>query len=301
MEKENRIKIIYIIGYSRCGSTFLESVLNEISGFFSAGEVYYLWSRGIVGNWYCACGQRFHNCKHWSRVSKKIDTLSKGSIGEMLELTKPIKLWKFKILVGLIDSKLTKPLSVLKTVYENIAKISRSHVIIDSSKWPTYGRLLGYVPALDIYYIHLVRNPRSTAISWSKIVKYEPNKKSNIIMPKHSVIRTSVEWLLWNTKIEIIKLTQQKRFILLRYEDFVENPGRSINNILKFIHENKDNPLSEKRSIFLHESHAVSGNPSRFVRGDVVIRNGNMTDFKLANNLLAEISGIETFFRSQED
>ena len=199
----------------------------------------------------------------------------------MLELTKPIKLWKFKILVGLIDSKLTKPLSVLKTVYENIAKISRSHVIIDSSKWPTYGRLLGYVPALDIYYIHLVRNPRSTAISWSKIVKYEPNKKSNIIMPKHSVIRTSVEWLLWNTKIEIIKLTQQKRFILLRYEDFVENPGRSINNILKFIHENKDNPLSEKRSIFLHESHAVSGNPSRFVRGDVVIRNGNMTDFKI--------------------
>ena len=30
-------------------------------------------------------------------------------------------------------------------------------------------------------------------------------------------------------------------------------------------------------------------------------RIGNMTDFKLANNLLAEISGIETFFRSQED
>ena len=42
----DKIKVLYIAGPSRSGSTFLSSILGEIQGIFNAGEVIDVWDKG---------------------------------------------------------------------------------------------------------------------------------------------------------------------------------------------------------------------------------------------------------------
>ena len=41
------VKVLFILGTTRCGSTILENVLGSAPGFFAAGEIHMLW-RGMA-------------------------------------------------------------------------------------------------------------------------------------------------------------------------------------------------------------------------------------------------------------
>lgn len=44
------VKVLYIAGWGRSGSTILDNVLGQVEGFFSGGELSYLWERGLSEN-----------------------------------------------------------------------------------------------------------------------------------------------------------------------------------------------------------------------------------------------------------
>src|SRR5580692_3233646 len=60
--------VLYIAGTGRSGSTLLASLLGEVDGVFSAGEVRYLWQRGLAESRLCGCGVPVRECLIWSRV-----------------------------------------------------------------------------------------------------------------------------------------------------------------------------------------------------------------------------------------
>jgi hypothetical protein len=59
----------------------------------------------------------------------------------------------------------------------------------------------------------------------------------------------------------------------MRYEDFVADPRMSLGCILNFVDETRSLlPLQDERTLILRAQHTVSGNPSRFVTGNVELR-----------------------------
>src|ERR1700684_4694430 len=60
--------VIYIAGTGRSGSTVLANILGEVEGLFAAGEVRYLWQRGLKEGRLCGCGLPVRECPVWSRV-----------------------------------------------------------------------------------------------------------------------------------------------------------------------------------------------------------------------------------------
>ena len=52
----NRVKVLYIAGPGRSGSTVLGNVLGEIEGFFHGGELNFIWEHNLIENRLCSCG-----------------------------------------------------------------------------------------------------------------------------------------------------------------------------------------------------------------------------------------------------
>src|SRR3954471_11974980 len=64
-------RVLYVAGTGRSGSTLLARILDRADGVFAAGEVRYLWQRGLVEDRLCGCGERFTECPFWSDVLER--------------------------------------------------------------------------------------------------------------------------------------------------------------------------------------------------------------------------------------
>ena len=81
-------KVLYIAGWGRSGSTILDNVLGQVDGFFSAGELMFLWRRGLIEGRLCGCGRPLRDCDVWMHILDRaypagVDAheRSKGTIG----------------------------------------------------------------------------------------------------------------------------------------------------------------------------------------------------------------------------
>jgi len=64
----NKIKVLYITGWGRSGSTILDNIMGQIDGFFSVGELRYIWDRNLIENRLCGCGVPLEECPIWSQI-----------------------------------------------------------------------------------------------------------------------------------------------------------------------------------------------------------------------------------------
>lgn len=284
-----KVKLIFITGAGRSGSTILENVLVKIKGFFCVGEMSFVWDRGIQDNRYCGCGKRFNNCKFWSKVfHNSYKRTRKPNPKKMEKILKTFYIYKIPFILRKKPSEISWAIKHLENLYKEISKIQKSDVIIDSSKWPGYGVILSQLPSVELYTIHVVRDPRAVAYSWTKKKKYEPFDESDIYMKRQNIIFSSLEWITWNVAVEMLKRKIFKNYLLIRYENLVENPNKSIKAILEFVdEENKKTPIKNKK-VNLRTNHCISGNPVRFKRGFVKIVEDNewLIKFKLIEKII---------------
>ena len=62
------LRIIYIVGAGRSGSTVLDTVLGNHPDAVSVGELSNLHRSGWVNNEFCACGEPADGCGFWNEV-----------------------------------------------------------------------------------------------------------------------------------------------------------------------------------------------------------------------------------------
>src|SRR5512135_2632453 len=74
------VKVIYIAGAGRSGSTILANILGQVQGFFSAGELYHLWL-SPPDQRLCGCAKRLSDCEVWGGIFKELfgDEAAEGS------------------------------------------------------------------------------------------------------------------------------------------------------------------------------------------------------------------------------
>src|SRR5262245_21004542 len=67
---DSPVRVLFIGGLGRSGSTLLERLLCEMPGVAAMGEVVHLWQRGLADGERCACGRAFGQCPFWTRVGE---------------------------------------------------------------------------------------------------------------------------------------------------------------------------------------------------------------------------------------
>src|SRR5207237_908724 len=63
-----KIKVVFIVGFTRSGSTLLEHLLSIAPGTVAVGELAYLWDPNVRNNSYCGCGVKWDCCPFWTRT-----------------------------------------------------------------------------------------------------------------------------------------------------------------------------------------------------------------------------------------
>src|ERR1700733_13128727 len=222
---QSDLKVLYIVGFTRSGTTILANVLGELEGFFSAGEMqHHFWRVGVRKNWTCGCGQRFGECEPWSAVLKAgFDAERAGLDGDaMLALQERVLrtryTWRYlsqprRRLRS--DPELRRYLELTARLYRAVADVSGAQVVVDHSKWPAPGAALRLMPGVTPYYVHLVRDSRAVAHSWQR-------KRSGLA--QFSARRIAVRWSTFNVVAESVRTAGRGRSLLVRYEDFVARP-----------------------------------------------------------------------------
>jgi hypothetical protein len=276
-------KVLYVIGWGRSGSTILDNLLGELDGFFSVGELTYFWERGLIEERRCGCGEPLRRCPVWSRVleealgdpaSPQVDP--HDALRWQREAVRVRHTWKLlRQPPGAAsgDGALDSYTKATLRIYRAVADVTGARVIVDSSKRPSDGALLRLLPGVVPFYVHLVRDPRAVAYSWNR-PKKQLDRDDPADMKGHSPARSTLSWLGWNLAAEALRRRHpREQSLLVRYEDFVAQPRKTLETIAEFVGEHPARfPIEGARTALLAPNHTVSGNPSRFLTGKVELR-----------------------------
>jgi hypothetical protein len=271
------VKVLYILGSSRCGSTLVGNILGEFDGFFNTGELRFLWDRIVQGR-RCGCGAPINVCPIWQRVLH--ETLngrdSSSAAREMIEFqrfsTRLHKTWSLVRQPTPVEGARSAPsLTLLERLYISIKEVTGARVIVDTSKRPSNGSLLRLLPAIDEYYLMLVRDSRAVAFSRASH-KVNPDGKVMAEMPRSGILNSVAHWSATNLAGHAVT-KRSRRSLFMRYEDFVDYPERCITTTMEWLSESPSaTPFERGDTVSLGTNHTVSGNPDRFVSGAVPIK-----------------------------
>ena len=272
-----KVKVLYVAGAGRSGSTLLGRLLGEPQEAVHVGELVYIWRRCFGENHVCGCGVPFLECPFWSEVFLRgfggfdgvdyQDILeTKRQLERTRNLPRLLAPWKSPRR----QRRLEEYRQVLTTLYRAIAETSGASVVVDGSKSEAYGYLLQTVPGLDLRALHLVRDSRAVAYSLQRRkpdpARREPSSALSTTSPAQAAF-------LWDASNLLLTLKMpSRRRAFLRYEDFVADPLAALTRLWALMEE----PLPaldflKEQPMLLRTNHTVAGNPDRF-RASVTIR-----------------------------
>jgi hypothetical protein len=294
------VKILYIGGYSRSGSTLLGRVLGERSDTVCVGETRYLWSRGLLENVECGCGQPFRSCPFWSAVGEdafggwnRVDAERLTEVDRVTNLSRALPFyWVPWMRPGLSDT-ISDYAARLAALYAAISRVSGAKMIIDLSKDPTFACLLMRIPRSDVRIVHLVRDSRAVAYSWTRRRREPSPIGGRQFMGQFSPTYTATNWLTWNAAFHALAAGRSP-YLRLTYEGFVADPRAVLHKLSAFADEMlvpADSQLTNTE-VKLNGHHIFSGNPMRTATGWLPLRLDNEWQTQLSTAQLAKVTAI---------
>ncbi|MEM7084652.1 MAG: sulfotransferase [Bacteroidota bacterium] len=253
------MKIIYIAGDGRSGSTILDSILSNADGTLSVGECYRFWKRFYEADTLCGCGDPIETCTLWHQV----DLVLKRDIPgyDPKEMWQKITyLLKFKQ-IPQIEEILSEPgwqtfKNAVILFYQTIVEHSGKSVLIDSSKSPGWLNVIRALKFCDLRIIHLERSLPAVANSWKKQVALPEYYDKEVMMPIKSnglIVKT---WL--KIKLLLRRLRNEDNYLFLRYSDFIAHPKEKLEAIVAF------SAISlSANEYYVKPNHSIGGNPMR--------------------------------------
>jgi hypothetical protein len=283
------VRVLYIAGWGRSGSTLLDRLLGQVPGMVSVGELRQIWFKGIRGGGLCGCLLPFPDCPFWTKVGEE----AFGGWDE-LDLSAVLRLRRHldravrvpKLLAGGRGPEVADYVSLLQRLVQAVLDVSGAKVMVDSSKTPAHALLLGRIPGADVRMVHLVRDSRGVAYSWRRGKEERwarRNKTGKVRGPEEGsegrdgmgVLAASARWVGYNALTPVLGSFRSSR-MRLRYEDLVAEPRLHLRRMLEFAGV----PIRADDLSFLHDGrvrlgadHTVHGsNRMRFSVGEIPLR-----------------------------
>jgi len=259
----------------------VERALGEIPGFVNVGELIDLFRRTVSNGERCGCGRPFAGCPFWSRVGQRAFG---GWRDQHLVATRQLQLRvaRQRHLPRLLTMRqagqgfsadVATYTTIYAQLYRAIAAESGATRIVDASKWPVQALALAR-GGVDVRVIHLVRDVRGVAHSLSKRHVVRPHTVDEADFMSHRTpAGAAARWLACQTEAELLSLCGLP-MTRLRYEEFVRGPRRAIEAALTGIglpaSPSQLEHIGDGRLV-LGPSHGLSGNPSRFRKGEITL------------------------------
>ena len=273
------VHVLYLAGSGRSGTTVVNSLLGQLPGCFAAGELRYLWERGVGQDHTCGCGRPFSQCPVWTAVMKRVrddgTPLDEAAVGR--RLLRRLRILRLPLLLlrraaGRPPVPFHADDGHIARLYRAVADETGASVVIDSSKLPPYGLLLSQLPGITLSVLHVVRDPRATAWSWRR-VKASRDRDDAGLMHRHETWKSSSLWTLWNLLSAFLWRAGSPQVCRVRYEDFVCAPQETMAAVARMIGADPDDlPFVAPDRVQLSPTHSVAGNPNRHDTGVVQVR-----------------------------
>ena len=232
----SKIKIIYILGSGHSGSTLLDIYLGSALGGESLGEI--IW----INQWIdkrnkrrCPCGEKLNECQLWGpALSGWLADIDPQGLSSYKALQPNFETPKSPSLYMLSRQKKIRSTDFIKyeeltyLLFKNIQSVNTAQYIVDSPKFPPRAFALLNNPYLDVFIIHLIKDPR--AIAYSAIKR---KKTSKTINPRWAlppdIWHLSLCWLMNNMQSDaIVKEAGDKRSLRVKYQDFALHPEKTL-------------------------------------------------------------------------
>jgi hypothetical protein len=239
----------------------------------------FIWERSFADDQLCGCGEPFHRCPFWGEVCERAFATSVGDFPIATALARKREVDGKRILLELITSEhraggstVASYGELLSPLYAAARSCSGSRVIVDSSKDARHGFILSRLPTIRLHVLHLVRDPRAVAFSWTRKRDRPEIHWRDEKMPIEGYATSSTRWLIQNSLSERLSAFADS-YHRVRYEDFVAAPAAAILPVLEAAGAERAE-LGEllEQKITLRPAHTVSGNPMRFSKGTLEVR-----------------------------
>jgi hypothetical protein len=259
-------------------------LLGELPAACAVGEVAHLWWRGVVKDERCGCGRPFHDCPFWRSVGRaafggwdKADADQVSKLRGRVDRTRFVPLLATPAPPPRFRRELDEYLSYYLRLYNAAADASGSRFIIDASKHASLAFCLRWCEGLELRVVHVVRDSRAVAYSWTKQVG-RPDAPAGSYLVTHSPANAAARWNVQNASMHMLARTGTP-VLRVRYEDLVRDPERAIRQIVTFAGMPGSTAALEfvgadhsGRWADLNATHTASGHPTRFLTGRIRIR-----------------------------
>lgn len=276
---EQRPAVLYIGGSGRSGSTLLECLVAELPGVVVLGEVGHLWERALKRNELCACGRPFSDCPFWTEVGEsafggwsQVDPEHVGALKDAVDRQRRMPQTVRRSAPASMRAALREYAGYYGRLYDAAARVAGAEIVVDSSKVAPTALAVSHDPTIDLRVLHIVRDSRGVAYSWSKKVS-RPETHGEEDMPQLSATASTGLWISHN--LSILGLSYRGvPAARLRYEDLVDDAAGVVRRAW---HELDlpgagELPMIDRTTIELHPTHSVAGNPMRFHTGRTTLR-----------------------------
>lgn len=278
MREREKQPVLFVAGAGRSGSTLLDRVLGQASGVFSAGEVRYLWQNSLIDDHLCGCGVPFSECELWSSIMHDVFSRYGQPVTpeEIIDLKRSVDRMRFvpSLASGMMTSRHRRLLDhyrrLLELLYDSVRERTGCRLIIDSTKDPSHGFVLATSPEIELHVVHLVRDSRAVAHSWTR-TKPDPSRRHrSATMPIESPARSGAMWATHNSLSSVLRFTATS-YRRIRYEDFTTSPWAVARDLLAPFGIGAADERDCGAEVDLGVHHTISGNPMRFERGTLVV------------------------------
>jgi hypothetical protein len=277
---DRQLDILYIAGAGRAGSTILGDVLGMLPKAIHVGELLGIFDYTTVADAImpCSCGYPYEACEFWKPI-----------LGSLYGPNWPIEFKSRSIVKYLphsyslprltLDRQLRRQIRIdenLKGLLQEITQLlllmrdtAGASVIIDSSKAGPFAWLLAQQPNVNIAVVHLVRDPRASMFSLTgrPIPKFD-FETGQARIDTYRLKEAFLYWVKANTGASLLRFLGLP-YMRLRYETFVTDPVKSVQQIIHFAHEYQIMMQEDSKAMAdlhtkhanLRERHLISSNP----------------------------------------
>lgn len=223
MNRNDKIKIIYIAGFGRSGSTLLDLIISTSNKVFSVGEIYNF-NDIMRRDAPCACGENVADCNVWNGFFKKRDAIKINNLAAPRNYLKVFNyLYNFLFITRRPFLKNEDNYKLLSEIRKDF--LEEGDFILDSSKDVTRLMELARDDRFDIYCIHVVRDGRGTASSYA-------SKRGRTSQNFYWAL---FKWIVANSFTEKFLVRSGIKNIKISLNLFCENPDKHIKEISDFL------------------------------------------------------------------
>lgn len=282
---DGHVRLVYLAGMGRSGSTLLDRLLDQLDGWASLGEVVHLWHRSALDDERCGCGERFSSCPTWSAIGEAafgswsaVDISSmqrlQGSVERdrhLLRLARPERFPAFK-------ERLAEWNDVMRRILAAAHEVTGASVLVDSSKHVSSLMARSHMVDATVVPVHILRDSRGVAYSWTKSVA-RASADNDVEMSQWSPLETSLRYAGYGATLAAAFPNR----VQVKYEHLVEDPvGQVARVAATFDHDVADQLAWDGTAVNFGRSHGLSGNPMRHRDGRIELRRDDAWRTKLA-------------------